>query len=201
MEPIPYLTYAGKIIGIDISYSAIEFSRKNFARPNLNYIVMDAMNMAFKNDLFDLICLFDVIEHLPSQENFLREVQRLLRKKGMFIISTPKKGKGISPYHIHEFTLQEFNDLLSQFYNVNRLLAQNRPKEIFAIERKLSKWRKWDIANLRNTLPPRWISKMAYWVTKLKSITPPQELSLEDFTFSEGFFEDTANFVGFCTKK
>ena len=109
--------------------------------------------------------------------------------------------KKSSPYHIHEFTLQEFNDLLSQFFHVNRFLAQSRPKEIFAIERELSKWRKWDIANLRNALPTRWISKMVYWITKLKSITPPQELSLEDFTFSQEIFEDTGSVVGFCIKK
>ncbi len=47
--------------------------------------------MSFGNKSFDLINSFDVIEHLPEPEIMLKEINRLLEKDGVFIVSTPNR--------------------------------------------------------------------------------------------------------------
>jgi len=51
-----------------------------------NYIMGDATNMSFEDDSFDLVCSFDVFEHIPREkrESFIKECARVSRI-GFFI--------------------------------------------------------------------------------------------------------------------
>ena len=74
-------------------------------------------------EVFDSIVSFEGIEHVNSPESFLAEVQRMLKISGMFIISTPRKPHG-SPYHIREFSLNEFKKTLSERFTVTKMFGQ-----------------------------------------------------------------------------
>ncbi|GAG82018.1 unnamed protein product, partial [marine sediment metagenome] len=56
---------------------------------NALLMVADAQKLPFKNDQFDAIIAFDVIEHLKKPENFLKEANRTLKLNGILIIATP----------------------------------------------------------------------------------------------------------------
>lgn len=43
----------------------------------------------FNNEKFDLICMFDVIEHIPSAEESMKILSRHLNKDGYIILSVP----------------------------------------------------------------------------------------------------------------
>ena len=51
---------------------------------------------------------FETIEHFDRQDDFLREVRRVLRPDGSFIVSTPDRdvyspaGSPANPFHVHE---------------------------------------------------------------------------------------------------
>lgn len=45
--------------------------------------------LKFKDDSFDLVVSTEVIEHLENKYFFFREVKRILKKKGIFIFSSP----------------------------------------------------------------------------------------------------------------
>jgi 2-polyprenyl-3-methyl-5-hydroxy-6-metoxy-1,4-benzoquinol methylase len=72
---------------------------------------------------FDVIVSFEGIEHLRHPKLFLNEVKRLLKSGGKFIISTPRKPHG-SPYHITEYSLEEFENLLSQKFIIKQMFGQ-----------------------------------------------------------------------------
>ena len=52
-------------------------------------IVEDATELPFKDETFDVIMSFDLIEHLINPDNLLAESFRILKRGGWFVISTP----------------------------------------------------------------------------------------------------------------
>jgi len=59
----------------------ISFKQEDFLRTKLPY----------ENNFFDMAFSFDVIEHLPDPNIMLGQVRRVLKKEGVFIISTPNR--------------------------------------------------------------------------------------------------------------
>jgi 2-polyprenyl-3-methyl-5-hydroxy-6-metoxy-1,4-benzoquinol methylase len=73
--------------------SGVEFSKgsADFARSHFGFDVTDGDIHALKaNDAsFDVVSMFDVIEHVPDPAHDMAVVNRLLKPGGMFIVSTP----------------------------------------------------------------------------------------------------------------
>ena len=123
---------ARKAIGIDNSIDAINYCIKNYLRDNLEFKIGDCENLEFDEGHFDMIVSFETIEHLKNQENFLLEIKRLLKKSGLFIVSTPNKlmyPEG-NPYHYKEFTYNEFKGLLLKFFPIVDIFYQFYPPSI-----------------------------------------------------------------------
>tara|TARA_B100000575_G_scaffold168737_1_gene135020 strand:+ start:10377 stop:11081 length:705 start_codon:yes stop_codon:yes gene_type:complete len=77
------------VTGIDFSENNIAVAKKHSHKNNLqiNYINKNIENMEFTKK-FDLIIMFEVLEHLDNWESFLYKVKKNLRKDGKLIIST-----------------------------------------------------------------------------------------------------------------
>ncbi|MGB7533088.1 MAG: class I SAM-dependent methyltransferase [Halobacteriota archaeon] len=54
-----------------------------------NSICCDATRLPFKNETWNVITSFDLIEHLINPDDFLAESFRVLKRGGWFVISTP----------------------------------------------------------------------------------------------------------------
>lgn len=82
-------TWTGAAVtGLDFSESAIAYGRQH--RPMLHLEVADITQpLAFPSSHFDLVTAFDVLEHLPGVPALLREVRRVLRPGGVFLITIP----------------------------------------------------------------------------------------------------------------
>lgn len=77
------------IIGIDISKVALRTAKK------LGKVVLaDGTRLPFLDSSFDLICIFDVLEHVPNKVELMIEAKRTLRNGGKIFISVPIKIKG-----------------------------------------------------------------------------------------------------------
>ncbi len=75
-------------IGIDNSEKLIEIAKKRFS--GTNFQVADALNLPFPDNYFDKVYAIAVLHHIPSKEfrlQFLREVKRVLRQKGLLILT------------------------------------------------------------------------------------------------------------------
>lgn len=106
----------------------------------MQFVVLDATKLPFANDFFEAIVSMETIEHLQQYRDYLSECKRVLKKGGVFICSTPNKGHGIpeikefSPYHVHEFYVEEFQELLSQFFTETTLYGQDYWRRIERIK-------------------------------------------------------------------
>jgi ubiquinone/menaquinone biosynthesis C-methylase UbiE len=73
--------------GVDISKEAVKKSRVNF--PQHKYQVSSATKLPFENNLFDVVVCSEVIEHVPNRDKAFKEIHRVLKKGGKFIVTTP----------------------------------------------------------------------------------------------------------------
>ena len=76
---------AEELWGVDVSTEALGFCAKRGCR---NLICADAARSPFRSGHFDLITGIGIIEHLENDGAFLRELNRLLKPKGVMILLT-----------------------------------------------------------------------------------------------------------------
>lgn len=118
------------LVGVDIDKSAIDFAAKNYQRRGLNFKLMDALNLTFKSGEFSYVVSFEILEHVTSPEKFLKEIRRVLKKDGFLMISTPNKalaspaGRIKNPFHIKEFTKEEFERILRKYFKRVTIFGQ-----------------------------------------------------------------------------
>ncbi|MHC5066684.1 MAG: class I SAM-dependent methyltransferase [Planctomycetota bacterium] len=76
----------GRVTGMDISQDYIQFCR---SRGYERVLTGSGYELPFPDDSFDLVALFDVIEHIPDDERVLSEVRRVLKPGGKIFLSVP----------------------------------------------------------------------------------------------------------------
>lgn len=120
-------TYAESVLGVDIAPDIIEHAKGKYHQERLNFIVSNAVSVPFESENFDVIVSFETLEHLNREDQnlFMTEMVRVLKKDGIFIISTPDRkvysdDPGYSnPFHLSEFYKEEFTSFLMQrFRNI-----------------------------------------------------------------------------------
>jgi len=76
----------GKVYGIDISPKYAERASRN----GINVVLGDVdRGLPFQDESFDLVISNQVIEHVYSTDNFIKECYRILKNGGTCIASTP----------------------------------------------------------------------------------------------------------------
>ncbi|MFT3948528.1 MAG: class I SAM-dependent methyltransferase [Agriterribacter sp.] len=111
------------------------------------------------SDTFDFVITFQVIEHIPKDNEFLKEINRVLKKGGKLIVTTPNKKMSITrnPWHVREYTVEELKQLLGRhFSNVKALgvFGNNAIMDYYAKNKaSVKKITRFDIFNLQYRLP------------------------------------------------
>jgi ubiquinone/menaquinone biosynthesis C-methylase UbiE len=73
-----------RMIGIDFSDNNIQLSRKNYQLPNLSYQQGNAEALPFDNEVFDVLLNVESSHCYGSMEDFVKEVNRVLKPGGVF---------------------------------------------------------------------------------------------------------------------
>jgi len=118
-----------KIYGIDISQNAISYAEQKYK--NISFSVAWAEKLPFKENSFDLATCFEVLEHVDEPDKIIREMLRVLRKKGNMIIIVPTEnllfrmiwalwtifgpGSVWKHTHVQKFTKDSLDVLLRKF--------------------------------------------------------------------------------------
>lgn len=126
------------VIGIDFSLAALSYARSVYRGPQ--YVVANINNLPFRNNIFDVVVAFEIIEHVPEPHRALDEISRVLREKGVLFASTPnienlsnrfahlifkRPYKVENPYHILEFTYKDFLNLIREHgFRINKIQGQ-----------------------------------------------------------------------------
>ena len=80
------------IKGVDVNKESIKKGKTEYKEISKNISYYNGNKIPVKDESFDVVLMFDVIEHISSIQKFLKnEVYRVLKKEGRFIFQTPNK--------------------------------------------------------------------------------------------------------------
>jgi ubiquinone/menaquinone biosynthesis C-methylase UbiE len=81
-----------KVYGCDISKKALDYAKK-FGKGDIKYKKIINNKLPFENNFFDACIALDVIEHVEDIDFLLKEINRVLKKGGLFLSHTPTEGE------------------------------------------------------------------------------------------------------------
>ncbi len=108
------LSRYGRVTGIDISHEYMQFCVK---RGHDSVVTGSGYELPFKDDSFDMVALFDVIEHIEDDIKVLQEVRRVLKPGGQVFVSVPAYQFLFSQndrvaHHLRRYTSRRLNRTL-----------------------------------------------------------------------------------------
>ena len=108
---------ASSVVGVDIRADNVSFAQRSYHLQNLSFLQGDITSFG-EDQSYDLIVCFETIEHVAQYNRALQNCRRLLKNKGILIISLPDRrlsspgnlfvtDRPENPFHVREFTLSE----------------------------------------------------------------------------------------------
>jgi 2-polyprenyl-3-methyl-5-hydroxy-6-metoxy-1,4-benzoquinol methylase len=89
LVPLWNVVAGGTAYGLELSPQAVATAGKMY--PFINYAEGDATRTPYANEMFDIIVCQEVIEHVEGQQQLINECNRILKKGGTLILTTPNK--------------------------------------------------------------------------------------------------------------
>lgn len=107
---------AKKVVGGDYSEDLLRIAKEHY-RGKLELLCLDAHELPFNHDSFDVVILYEAIYYLEKPGEFIDECHRILRKDGLIIICTVNKDWSDfnpSPFSTQYFSAPELSALLEE---------------------------------------------------------------------------------------
>ncbi len=116
-----------KLTGAELHVEGLKFAKRRL--PNVDFLQMDARKMPFKEEEFDIVGAFDVLEHIEEDEVIMNNVYKILKQKGLLFITVPQhkwlwSTQDEASYHKRRYTRKEIVDKLSKA-NFNIIFASS----------------------------------------------------------------------------
>jgi len=186
------LTQFGEVTGLDNSPEAIKFCQKRGFR---NCFLGDAENINFPEQSFDLIAALDLLEHINDEQKALKEIRRVLKDDGYFLITVPAYQSLWSEHdealhHKRRYTLSGLRDKLLKvnfnvvsasyfiFFTASAFFIYRILRKIFFDGKKKENQKKADYVLLPNFLNNFLISLLKLEAFLSKYITFPFGISI-----------------------
>lgn len=81
-----YLSQFGTVVSVEYDTFCCEFARE---KTGLEIINGSITELPFNGEKFDLVCAFDVIEHVEDDMKAVAEMKRVAKKDGMLLVTVP----------------------------------------------------------------------------------------------------------------
>ena len=122
--------HAAHVFGVDVDSKTIEHAAAKYSNSKTEFRRGSCENIPLTDSSVDVVVSFETIEHTAQHREMLSEVRRVLKKSGIFIISSPnleeyRKGKSEeNPFHVKELTQHDLEQLLRSYFNHCRFYGQ-----------------------------------------------------------------------------
>ena len=120
-----YLSEFGKVVSIEYDKYCCEFASE---KTGLEIIHGSITELPFDDQSFDLVCAFDVIEHVEDDQLAVSEMKRVAKDKGIIFITIPAlmslwSHHDVINHHFRRYKLSEIERLFAKVKDGNRIFA------------------------------------------------------------------------------
>lgn len=81
-----WLQENGEVTSLEHEKNCIDFVKQKI---DLDFVHGSVLNMPFQDKSFDLVCCFDVIEHVQDEKLAINELKRVCKKGGTILVTVP----------------------------------------------------------------------------------------------------------------
>ena len=104
------LSKFGKVYGVDTEKKAVQYCKtRGFKRV---FLLNNGLKLPFKNNYFDVVTCLDVLEHVKEDEDYLKELHRVLSPGGKLVLFTPAVSLLWSQLDIISHHIRRYNKLM-----------------------------------------------------------------------------------------
>ena len=127
---------AAEVVALDQARDPLTAGGKQYSHPRLRFVQGDCTRFPFADSSLDAVVAFEVIEHLDEWKALIEESRRVLVPAGQFIVSTPNRlyygeaREDPNPFHVHEFTHDEFREELGRCFPHVMLFLENHAEAL-----------------------------------------------------------------------
>ncbi len=126
-----------EIIGIDKNAYVEELNK---TITGAKFIRCDILNLPFKKKKFDVVVSLDVFEHLENLERALKNIKKIIKKKGFLIVSGPREDffyKVLRFIIKGTFSQEKGPGAGIHYHNIKQIDKMIREKFYFALLKKI----------------------------------------------------------------
>ncbi len=87
---------------------------------NVTFVCADATDLPFEDNSFDVVTMFDLLEHVPQDDRAINEARRVLRPGGWLLVSTPHTRWRFPFYPLFKLISRSEADLFAEWGHVRR---------------------------------------------------------------------------------
>jgi len=203
---------ANSVTVIDKSKSVLDEIKRKYPKTTiLNQKIPPLNNL--KDNSFDIIISFQVIEHIKDAKLFIQEIHRILKPDGKAFITTPNSLKTVArnPWHYKEYNYSEINNLIKKYfkdYSINGIQG-NKKTDFYYLKNKQSveRFLRLDIFKIQYKIPATLLKIPYELVNRInrnrllkKNTSLVNSITLEDYSLTE-CSKDTLDFFCIMNKK
>ena len=204
-----------KIIGLDVDKNTIAHSSAKYGAENCLFKTYDGVKIPYDDSTFDTVVSFQVMEHIQDDINYVSEIYRVLKRNGVFILTTPNRTNRLKPgqkpwnrFHIREYYPEELQKILNnKFYDVEIWGIRGNDKvqriEMERLKRHISLI-SIDPLNLRKLIPKR-LKNILRRINHKENSTKNDEdflnkYDLKNFYVIKSDVRESLDLLGICKK-
>ncbi|MFD2908593.1 class I SAM-dependent methyltransferase [Flavobacterium ardleyense] len=118
-----YLSKFGKVTSIEYDEFCCEFASK---KTGLEIINGSITELPFEDNSFDLVCAFDVVEHVEDDQLAVKELKRVTKKGAFVLITVPAfmdlwSHHDVINHHFKRYKIKEVNLLFDTINDGNKV--------------------------------------------------------------------------------
>ena len=127
--------------------------------PEAKFIQSSIPPLDFDDAQFDTVISFQVIEHIKNDQEYLKEIARVLKPGGQALLTTPNIKKSLSrnPWHVREYTATQLKKLCEPHFTLVEMLGvtgNEKVMEYYEQNREsVKRLMRFDVLNLQYKLP------------------------------------------------
>jgi len=211
--------YVEKVVGLDIADKTINHALNKYSSQNCIFKTYNGIKIPYKDNTFDAVISFQVIEHIQDDKNYISEIRRVLKQASPFILTTPNReyrlNSGQRPwnrFHVREYSINSLKEILSNMFSGVTIWGIRGNNEIQKIERERVKQilriNSLDPFRLRRLIPESLKPKIIDLLKRMIRVNNESEnnkkyfekYKIKDFSIIKDNLEQSLDLLGICIK-